>query len=157
MTLGYFGRGQGTDFSSYQIGIGNPPAGLAEASGGLYLPTIQNYVVKPDSHGSNQWFYWGLAPIKVEVPDEVGLKDALARYVMAGAAKAPDGLIIGLLYNGAGGDKVQHLADVGVRDAVKLDGSDSVMLGHESTLEYGADMTEYKSVWMKWGFAFYPY
>jgi hypothetical protein len=157
-TLGYFGRGTGTDFDSYKIGTGNP-AGLAEASGGLYTPAILNYKVSADSHGSNQWFYWGLAPLKAETPDEAGLKGQLAGYVVGAGrgTKEPAGLIIGLFYHGGGGDKVQHLADVGVRDVVKLDGSDSVLLGHGSTVLWGNAMSHHKRVWMRWGIAFYPY
>jgi len=155
MTLGYFGRGEGTDFDSYKIGVGDP-LGLAEASGGLYEPAILNYKVTPDTHGSNQWFYWGLAPLKAEAADETVLKTALAGYAAAGGPKPVSGLIIGMFYHGGNGGVVQHLADVGVRDAVKLDGSDSVMLGHDSTLEWGDAMTAYKRVWMRWGFAFYP-
>jgi len=155
VNLGHFGRGLGTDFDSYTVGSGNP-VGLAEASGGLYPPAILNYVVTPDTHGSNQWFYWGLAPLKPTGTDEVGLKNALAAYASIGSPRPLNGLIIGLFYHGGRGDVVQHLADVSVRDAVKLDGSDSVLLGHDSTIEWGDGMTAYKRIWMRWGFAFYP-
>lgn len=154
--LGYFGRDSGTSFESYKIGLGNP-AGLAEASGGLYAPAILNYQVTPDTHGSNQWFYWGLAPLKPQGPEGAELRDALTAYAAAGASKPVTGLIVGLFYHSGGGGIVQHLADIGVRDAVKLDGSDSVLLGHDKTVLWGNGMTGYKRVWMRWGFAFYPY
>jgi len=157
MHLGYFGRDSGTGFESYKIGLGDP-AGLTEASGGLYSPAILNYQVTPDAHGPNQWFYWGLAPLKPEGSEGADLRDALAAYAAAGGPKPVTGLIVGLFYHsGGGGGIVQHLADIGVRDAVKLDGGDSVLLGHDKTVLWGDGMSGYKRVWMRWGFAFYPY
>jgi hypothetical protein len=151
--LGFFGRSSGTDFSSYKIGIGGP-MGLGEGSGGLYEPAIVNYAAKPDTHGSNRWFFWGLAPIKA-TSDNSGLESAISAYQKVGTSKPVTGLIVGLLYSG--NDHVQLLVDIGIKDAVKLDGSDSVLFGHDSEILYGTDMSPYKRVWMRWGFAFYPY
>jgi len=73
---------------------------------------------------------------------------------MAGRAKPVTGLIVGLYYNS--NSHLELLTDIGVKDAVKLDGSDSVLFGHGDTVLRGAEMSAYKTVWMRWGIAFYP-
>jgi hypothetical protein len=160
--FGYFGRGPGTDFASYKIGDGNPP-GLVEASGGLYPPPLLDGKFKADGFGRNQWLYWGLAPLTPDAADAAGLKGAMADYAtamkvygVAAASKPVTGLIIALAYNGDG-TTVQHLVDAGVTDAIKVDGNDSVLFGHESTVLWGDAMTDRKRTWLNWGFAFYPY
>ena len=155
MQLGYFGRGAATNFESYRIGNGEP-AGLVEAAGGLYAPEILNGKVTPLPHTSNMWFWWGLAPLKAppQGQDTSGLKDALAAYAAAPGNRAVTGLIVGL-YAKDKTDTVQLLADAGVTDAVRVDGGDSVLLGHQETLVVGEIMSRHKRIWLQYGFAFF--
>ncbi|HEV8679807.1 MAG TPA: hypothetical protein VGQ90_10565 [Stellaceae bacterium] len=154
MQPGFFGRGAGTNFESYKIGQGEP-VNLVEASGGLYDPEILKGKVTPLPHASNMWFWWGLAPVKApQGPDPDGVKNALAAYAAAPGNRAPTGLIVGLYVQDKTA-KVQLLADVGVTDAVRLDGGDSVLLGHGNTLVVGETMSHHKRVWLQYGFAFF--
>jgi hypothetical protein len=151
--VGYFGRKSGTGFDSYEIGYGDP-VGFSEATGGLLSPGIKDFKVLETSYGANQWFYWGLAPLRPKLNDAAGLGDAIAAY--SGSGRKPlTGLIVGVFYQD--NCHVQLLADIGVRDAVRLDGSDSVLFGHDTTLLWGEQMTSYKRIWMRWGCAFFPY
>jgi hypothetical protein len=45
-------------------------------------------------------------------------------------------------------------AGVRVRDAVRLDGNDSVLMGHHDTLHYGDDMPAPKRACNKYGYDF---
>jgi hypothetical protein len=51
---------------------------------------------------------------------------------------------------------VQLLANIGVTDAVRLDGGDSVLFGYGSTALVGMGMSHHKRIWMQYGFAFFP-
>jgi hypothetical protein len=155
--LGYFGRGTGTDFASYKIGQGDPGT-LAEAIGGLFAPGVTDYKIADyeSKCQANQWFFWGLAPLAADDArfKETGLADALASYSGAGSAKPVPGLLVGLYY--CSSSHAQLLVDIGVKDAVKLDGSDSVLFGHGDTVLVGDSMFDAKRVSHSWGFAFFP-
>lgn len=154
MQLGYFGRGAGTNFESYKIGKGEP-VDLVEAAGGLYDPEILNGKVTPVRHFPTMWFWWGLAPVKApQGSDPDGVKNALAVYAASPGNRAVTGLIVGLYVNDRT-DKVQLLADVGVTDAVRLDGGDSVLLGHGKTVIVGETMSHHKRIWLQYGIAFF--
>jgi hypothetical protein len=153
-TLGYFGRTAGVGFGCYQIGKGEPTAALVEAAGGLYAPALLNNTVTPDGFGSNMWFYWALAPLKPQPKDTVNLAGALAAYTKV-APKPLTGVIVGMYHKGKGG-AVQHLANIGCSDAIKLDGGDSVLLGYDSTVLVGQGMSHHKRIWLQYGIAFFP-
>jgi hypothetical protein len=154
--LAYFGRGQGTDFGSYSIGMGDP-VGYTEAIGALQLAAKDYKATDVElASGSNQWLYWALIPLSdagSRLPTQAGMKEALSDYAAAGS-KAPDGLIIGVYYNT--NSRIQLLIDVGARDVVRLDGSDSVIFGRGSEVLVGDTMTPSKKIAQGWGFAFYP-
>jgi len=152
--LGYFGRNAGTSFESYEIGKDNP-AGLTEASGGLYTPELLGGKSYPTSHTSNMWFYWGLAPLKPPTPDNAGLKNALDQFAKAPGCKALTGLIVGLYLHDKPAN-VSLLANVGVTDAVRLDGGDSVLFGYDDTVLVGTGMSRHKRMWLQYGLAFFP-
>lgn len=101
------------------------------------------------------WFHWGLAPLKPEPRDEAGLKDALAAYAASPGNRPVGGLIVGVYYHDDPA-KVQVLADVGVTDAVRLDGGDSVLFGYDQSVLVGTGMSHHKRTWMQFGFAFFP-
>jgi len=151
--LAYFGRAAATDFGSYTVGDGDP-SGMAEAIGAV-IRAVKEYAVVPDESaiGSNQYFYWGLAPLDPEAPrfKESGLKEALGAYSQT---NPPRGLIFGIFYQGP--SHAQLMVDAGVKDAVRIDGSDSVIFGHHKTLLWGDAMIQYKRVAQCWGYAFYP-
>ena len=85
---------------------------------------------------------------------DTGLAEALASYSGARSGKPVPGLLIGVYYHT--NSRAQLLVDIGVKDAVKLDGSDSVLFGHGSTVLVGDSMFEGKRVSHSWGFAFFP-
>ena len=154
--LAHFGRKAGTDFASYQVGDGDP-TGLSEAIGAL-IRAINEYKVLPDESAinCNQYFYWGLAPLQPDAAHfkNSGLGDALTQYAKAGnRPNAPAGLIFGLFYQAA--SQATLMVQIGVKDAVRLDGSDSVIFGHHKTLLWGDSMFQYKRISQGWGFAFH--
>jgi hypothetical protein len=48
------------------------------------------------------------------------------------------------------------LAAVRVKDAVRLDGNDSVLMGHHGTLHYGSDIPPPKRAYNKFGYYCLP-
>jgi hypothetical protein len=154
--LGHFGRGQGTGFASYVAGPGDPPASCAEAIGGL-LPAVTNYVIPAGEQGrsSNQYLYLGLAPLQANAQRfaNTTLAAGLQAYAAAAKAAAPAGLVFALFYQSA--SHAQLMVDIGVKDAVLLDGSDSTLFGHDSTVMWGDGMVHYKRIAQQFGFAFY--
>lgn len=155
--LAYFGRNQGTGFSSYTIGSGRDPTGLSEAIGGI-LMAIQNYAIDPGERGinSNQYVYWGLAPLAATDLrfNNTGLAAALQAYAKAPKGGTVAGLIFGMFYQN--NSHAQLMLDIGVKDAVRLDGSDSTLFGRGQTVLWGEGMVHYKRIAQQYGFAFYP-
>jgi hypothetical protein len=97
-----------------------------------------------------------LAPLQPDAAHfkNSGLRDALAQYAKAGnRPNAPAGLIFGLFYQAA--SQATLMVRIGVKDAVRLDGSDSVIFGHHKTLLWGDSMFQYKRISQGWGFAFH--
>lgn len=155
--LAYFGRASNTGFSSYSIGTGIPEK-CHEAIGGLLL-SIDDYKVTDYERGkkSNQYFYWGLAPLS-GTESKISSKElgtSVSAYQKATATSKPiEGLVIGLFYQS--NSHAQLLAEVGVRKAVCLDPSDSVLFGRQKEILWGNSMLPYKRVSQNWGFAFFP-
>jgi len=47
-----------------------------------------------------------------------------------------------------------YLSSARIRDVVRIDGSDSVLLGHDTDISVGAgdDMSDYKKLYNRWGY-----
>jgi hypothetical protein len=155
--LGHFGRGSGTGFASYVAGPGDPPPSCSEAIGGL-LPAVTSYSIAAGEQGraSNQYLYMGLAPLQASAARfaNTTLAAGLKAYATAAKAKAPvAGLIFGLFYQG--NSHAQLMVDIGVENAVLLDGSDSTLFGHDNVVMWGDSMAHYKRIAQQFGFAFY--
>jgi len=176
----YFGRKQGRWFADYEIGQGSPQgpsstAGFSEVIGALFR-TVNNYsAVDPQTTGIGAGHY-GLAPLldangaaidsKLQT---AGIVKAVERYqtkerelgggerppgYVPPAAGAPGctGLIIAAFYWGAIIDK--QLVSIRVKDAVRVDGNASILLGHYTTAVVGAQMPVHKRNYNKWGYQF---
>jgi len=142
--VSYFGRRAGTEFGDYEIGRGNPE-GLVEAVGGLFRP-LTDY----EPYSGDRVFrtgYWGLAP----------LADSPVVRGPAVAAAIDDGCA-GLAVFVAGRANTRRLAAllaaVGVKDAVQVDGGDSLLLGHATDVIVGGWMPEWKRMLQVWGVQF---
>jgi len=123
--LHYFGRRSGTSFADYVIGRGDP-AGLSEAVGGLMRPVAD---FRP--YSVSRWIrsgFWGLAPLHGLV------------VVVAGFSNTRR--------------LAERLASIGVKDAVQIDGSNSLLFGGGGRLRIGARMPERKRLLQTWGIQF---
>jgi hypothetical protein len=140
----YFGRRAGCTFVDYEIGRGNPD-GMTEAIGGLFRP-LTGYEPCAAARVIRTG-YWGLAPL-VENP------------VARGAAidDAASGGCAGLIVFVAGRADTRQLAtlvaSVGVKDAVQVDGGDSLLLGRDDEVVVGKLMPPWKRLLQVWGILF---
>jgi hypothetical protein len=142
--VSHFGRRDGTAFTDYVIGRGDP-AGLAEAVGGLFRPLADYEPYTGDR--VLRTGYWGLDPQRGNpVAHGRALDDALA----AGC----DGLVVFVAGRAHTGRLAALLASVGVRDAVQVDGGDSLLLGRGATVVIGRWMPVWKRLLQVWGVQF---
>jgi hypothetical protein len=154
----YFGRKSGTDFSDYVIARGDPPR-LAEVIGGLFR-ILNNYQyadddprdkIRGETHQSNLFGYWGLAPLGSQdsgIPPEDLPPDV-------GHQLPPlTGVIIVAFYGGDTAVMGGYLSRARIRDVVRIDGSDSVLFGHNAEILVGEgdDMSDYKKLYNRWGY-----
>ncbi|MGA9294128.1 MAG: hypothetical protein WCE54_23005 [Ignavibacteriaceae bacterium] len=175
----YFGRKQGRFFPDYEIGQGSPggptnAGGFNEVIGALFR-TVNNYTaVDPQTSGIGAG-HFGLAPLLTNnnTPADIhlgnaGIKEAVDEYhnkeehfkdenfpnFQPPANNAPlcRGLIITVFYWGAIIDK--QLVSIRVKDAVRIDGNASILLGHHTTAVVGAQMPIHKQNYNKWGYQF---
>jgi hypothetical protein len=148
--LHYFGRWEGCAFEDYEIAQGDP-YGPTEAVGGLfrgvmdYQPFLLNRFMRIG--------FWGLAPLPGDrILEGAGVESALEAYARRGHACR------GVIVFAAGWANTrrltQRLASIRVKDAVQIDGSDSLLLGRGDTLVLGALMPPWKQVLQCWGIQF---
>lgn len=139
--LHYLGRREGRQFEHYEIAQGDPTE-LTEAIGGLFR-AVRDY--RP--YTVRRWIrvgFWGLVPL-VENP-----------VLRSPGGPSGDGVIF--LLAGSGNTLVlaEIMAAAGVKDAVQIDGNDSLLLGSGSTIRIGAHMPLWKQLLQVWGFHFQP-
>lgn len=179
----HFGRRKDRFFPDYVIGSGAPgsskqPGGLSEVIGGLFR-SVDNYLPKDPQKGGIGTGHWGLAPFgdsSTQTDSELkkaGILDALKRYhekeeefaesdepgYIPPYEGAPTctGLIITAFYWGNVSAIATKLAEVRVKDAVRVDGNSSILLGHHSTsvIEGGTGtMSLGKLNYNRWGYQF---
>jgi hypothetical protein len=145
--LHYFGRWGGHTFEDYEIAQGDP-FGLSEAVGGLfrgvadYRPYMLDRFLRVG--------FWGLAPLKGDpVLDRVGMAAALDEY--AGSGHDCRGVVV---FAGGWANTLrltQMLASIRVKNAVQIDGSDSLLLGRGNQLILGGLMPPWKQILQRWG------
>ena len=155
----FFGR-KGESYSEYTIAKGDP-ARQQEAIGGL-VPSVDDF--KPswvDGVTSNTYCHWGLAPLygdTSKIHAGASSKEAIDKYMKGmGLTEAVDnsgGVAFCVAYSGKCIDTT--IAKLGVRYAVRLDGSDSVVFGSGKSLQWGDGMVSYKRASQQWGLAFVP-
>jgi hypothetical protein len=146
----YFGR-HGLDFEDYVIDRGDP-LHETEAVGGLFggVSNYQPYTVNT----FNRVGYWGLVPLGADrLLRQSGVESALSTYQVATGENCE-----GLLFTVAGWANTQRmshlLSAVRVRDAVQIDGGDSLLMGSGTTLRQGTFMPEWKRLLQCWGVQF---
>jgi len=179
----HYGRRQGRFFPDYSIGSGAPgsssePGGFSEVIGGLFR-TVNNYVPTDPQQGGIGAGHWGLAPFGDDItPTDIelekgGIGEALDRYkemeqefgetdvpgYIPPEEGAPEctGLIITVFYWGNVSAIATKLAEARVKEAVRVDGNNSILLGHHSVsvVEGGTGtMPSHKLNYNKWGFQF---
>jgi len=148
--LHYFGRWGGHAFADYEIAQGDP-FGLSEAVGGLYrgVTDYQPYMVDRFMRVG----FWGLAPLKKDpILHEADVDDALDSYARSG--HGCEGVIV---FVGGWANTLrltQLLAAIRVKDAVQIDGSDSLLLGRGTQLLLGSLMPPWKRLLQCWGIQF---
>jgi hypothetical protein len=142
--VSHFGRRAGTAFSDYVIARGDPD-GLVEAVGGLYRPLADYQPYSGDR--VLRTGYWGLAPLRDNpVAHGRAVDDALT--------DGCDGLIVFAAGRADTGRLAALLASVGVRDAVQVDGGDSLLLGRGRSVLVGRCMPVWKRLLQVWGVQF---
>jgi hypothetical protein len=178
--LVWFGRKVPVDFSSFQVGRGVPVTGLVEMSAGL-IPAVMNWVVMSDIPGKpnfNQAYanlkraagtsVWALIPLGATLP--AGLNETIppndrvtplspeelsgVDLLMPGDTQKLDGVIFVIAkYSSIFNDTVGSLLQsIGTRDAVEMDGSDSVMLGSATESWVGTPVPAHKQHIQHYGF-----
>lgn len=156
-----FGRFGGRQFRNYLIAKGNPNP-TPEVISGL-IPTVLNYQVVNTSATTNQFGYWGLAPLDPtaliwqQANLQLPLKEAIDSYKIyedKEEMELPklDGLLITAFQSIRPVNMANMLSGVLVKDAVQLDGADSVLLGVDKTIVVGASMIEAKRLGNTWGY-----
>lgn len=147
--VSYFGRGSGTEFTDYQIARGNPD-GMNEAVGGLFRP-IADYEPYTGDRVIRTG-YWGLAPL-VDSPVVRGPAASAARAAIDDGC---EGVIMFAAGRANTGRLAALLASVGVKDAVQVDGGDSLLFGRSTDVIVGGLMPEWKRMLQVWGVQFQP-
>jgi hypothetical protein len=172
-----FGRGSTTAFSSYSLTRGHAPAGYEEGIGGL-IALVIGYAAQTATAGPNYnkpfsdlsakggIASWALIPLgdtsttsHAAIPDIDGATsgpltaDELRGIdlVMPGDTTPLDGVIMVAGKRTGFGEIAGYYASIGARDAIALDGSDSVMVGSGST-SYLGPLPWYKDGIQKYGF-----
>jgi len=140
----YFGRRAGTEFGDYTIDRGNP-VGMTEAIGGLFRPLADYEPYSGDR--VLRTGYWGLAPL---VDNPVARGPVVDRAIDEGCV----GLVVFVAGRANTGRLAALLAGVGVKDAVQVDGGDSLLLGRGTDVVVGKLMPEWKRVLQVWGVQF---
>lgn len=154
-TQSHFGRRSGRQFEDYVIATGDSPQ-IAEVMGALFR-SVNNYApVDPETKRIGAGF-WGLAPLDPADTRwrDSGLDSALERiriHDTADGLPPLTGLLITAFYNGEMSVPATLLAAAHVRDAVRIDGNDSILLGGASGLVIGDDMPDYKRHYNRWGY-----
>lgn len=145
--LHYFGRWQGRDFADYEIAQGDP-FGLTEAVGGLfrgvqdYRPFLLDRFMRVG--------FWGLAPVDGDpVLARAGMPAALRAYT--GPGRTCPGLLVFVAGWANTLRLTELLAAIRVKDAVQIDGSDSLLLGQANRLIMGSLMPPWKRLLQCWG------
>lgn len=157
----HFGRNNGTTMSSYQITQGDPPT-IGEWIGGL-LSVINNWSTQQPSNLENKHGYWGLATLNPS--DPVWLGDAKAELERAleeltvfdgsNGSQATDnlsGVLITLFQYSSPASTSALMVSANVKEAVQIDGSDSILLAVNGKLILGDSMHINKVYGNKWGF-----
>ncbi len=150
--MSYFGR-RGFEFDDYRISRGDP-INETEAIGGLF-GAVNNY--EPYSVNRVQRVgYWGLAPLRGEVFSQpYGVEPSLDRYEAITGRR-----IKGLLVFVAGWANTRHLtrllSAIRVKDAVQVDGGDSLLLAEGGVFRQGAFMPPWKRMMQRWGIQVRP-
>lgn len=168
----YFGRLSGRTFADYTIGQGDAPR-IPEVIGGLFR-SVNNYAAV-DQGVAAQVGTWGLAPIlaapeeKLILLRESGMDGALEEYekvlkeggeeitpIGEGADDTLTGLIVALFGGGSPAAFANILAQVLVKDAVRVDGNSSILLVQGSNVLRGAGMNGPKIAYNLNGYMFLP-
>jgi hypothetical protein len=169
----YFGRDGGRLFANYVVANGDPPV-MAEVIGGLKR-SVRDYIAVDPNDPTAQLGCWGLAPLltapepQLEILKKAGLEEALEAYsevpeepedgwVPIGegveAADGCDGLIVALFGGGRPPQYANILAQVLVKEAVRVDGNASILLASGGTGLQGVPMPYYKQKYNRWGYQF---
>jgi hypothetical protein len=167
----YFGRNTGRLFANYTIARGDAPR-ITEVIGGLFQ-SVLNYAAV-DSGSAAQAGCWGLAPLLESSPQcdalrESGLAEVLAEYEEVArhpgeegvpfgegvdSAAPCTGLIVALFGGGAPDWFANTLSAVLVKEAVRVDGNDSILLATEGKALRGDGMPYYKLTYNRYGYQF---
>ena len=144
----YFGRSNGLEFNHYAINQGIPPR-IAEWIGG-FQQVVDNWIIQNAETTSNLHGYWGLAPMLPSDPVWTGAiraelesaLEALSAYDNANNPQMIDltGVIITVFQSATPAATAGIMAAANVKQAVQIDGSDSVLLAVEKQLVVGDRM-----------------
>jgi len=157
----FFGREGGRWFEHYRIGQGDPPL---EGSfvGGLFRATRDYQACPADRDDVVGNGIWGLAPLdgadRHMIPS--GIKESLEAYndATSGQPVPPcTGVIVVLCCWGQVAAAAEMLVRARVRDAVRIDGNNSLLFGHGRTVVVGERMPLRKQLLQSWGLGFWAH
>ena len=171
--LAHFGMSRPGNFRDYVMADGQAPSGLAEAISGLAWIVRQFNPETPLP--PNRYCHWGLADFQQQNPPLVNplagqsqMQSAIRIYdtyrrqqyeenpfqPIPLSQAALSGVLFSCAYTGQPINTI--LAQILIKEAVSLDGSDSVLFGRGSTVMVGNNMSDEKRVGMHWGYCLFP-
>jgi hypothetical protein len=171
----YFGRRQGRLFADYIIDSGDPQQSITPEVIGGFFRNVLNYAPNDDNGEAAEVGTWGLAPIlsapapQLRLLRDAGLDAVLEEYeeflnhpqdgvIPKGEGVLPtdkcDGLLIAIFGGGSPPEFDDYNAQVLVKEAVRVDGNNSILLQVNGAVLQGSDMPEYKQVYNFYGYEF---
>lgn len=144
-------------FSDYVIGSGDSPA-ITEVIGGLG-DNVSNYQPVDPEKNTNQYIYWGLAPLDDSVLIDEGIGKPLGELKKYDSEHHRDlvpldGVIITVYRISRPMQMATSLSNIRVKDAVRIDGSDSCVFKVGTNTIIGDGMIFYKRITFEHGYKF---
>lgn len=156
----YFGRRGGRNFENYEIGNGDPPIS-DEAIGGLFRAVDAYRSADPLPDQVVGFGLWGIAPLTNDPAlAEAGVIEALEELAEREPGHEELGELTGVLITAFWWGRVATVIDLfvaaRVKEAVRIDGNSSILLGRGAEILVNENMITPKRYYNKWGYQFQP-
>ena len=155
----FFGRRDGRQYENYAIAQGDPPLS-GEFIGGLFRSVDVYRAADPFPDQSVGFGLWGLAPLADDATlREAGIEQAIAALRETEGSEElppPTGVAICAFWWGPIPAVIDLFVQARVKDAVRIDGNSSILLGRGNEILVNETMIEPKRYYNRWGYQFQP-